>query len=85
MTSKKAGMKEGTPRPDRYSDKTDGKLRQTLRLNPEQNILLRNAAEADGLSINTWAVRILVRVARRQLAALPQPSPTPRKRVKKIG
>ena len=84
MTRKKAGTKEGTPRPDRYSDKTEGKIRQTLRLNPEQNDLLRRAAEADGLSINTWAVRILVVAAKKQIAAL-LPPPTPRKRVKKIG
>jgi uncharacterized protein (DUF1778 family) len=68
----------GRPRPDRYSDKTDGKLRQTLRLSPEQNQLLRAAAEDEGLSINTWAVRILVRAAKTHITTKPKP----RKRVK---
>jgi uncharacterized protein (DUF1778 family) len=60
-------IRGGAPRPDRYSDKTGGKMRQTLRLSPEQNQLLRDASEEEGLSINSWAIRILVKAARAQL------------------
>jgi predicted HicB family RNase H-like nuclease len=75
-TTKKT--KVGAPRPDRYSDKTEGKMRQTLRLSPEQNQLIRAAAEEEGLSINTWAIRILVKAAKAHTTIKPKP----RKRVK---
>jgi ribosome-binding protein aMBF1 (putative translation factor) len=82
MTIAKKGNWRQKPRPDRYSDKTEGLIRQTLRLNPDHNELIRKAAEADGLSINNWAVRILVKTAKKQVAAI---EPAPRKRVKKLG
>jgi predicted HicB family RNase H-like nuclease len=80
MTAKSTFKKYAgrSPRPDRYSDKTEGKIRQTLRLSPEQNQLIRAVAEAEGLSINTWAVRLLMRAAK----AHPHTKPKPRKRVK---
>jgi uncharacterized protein (DUF1778 family) len=78
MANKKTARK-GVPRPDRFSDKTEGRLRQTLRLSPEQNQLLRAAAGAEGLSINTWAIRILVKTAKARIAST---KPAPRKRVK---
>ena len=83
MTTKKKDWRE-RPRPDRYSEKTEGKLKQTLRLDPEENRLIRMAAELDRLSINTWAIRVLMVAATKQIAvaAKSQPKPTPRKRVK---
>jgi uncharacterized protein (DUF1778 family) len=60
-------------------------MRQTLRLRPEENALIRAAAEDDSLSINSWAVRILLKAARAQLAAASTTTttkPKPRKRVK---
>ena len=85
MANKKIPNRRERPRPDRYSDKTDGKLKQTLRLTPEQNKVIREASKLEGLSINNWAVRILVRFAERRVAIVPPLSQQPRKRVKKIG
>jgi hypothetical protein len=46
------------------SNKTDGKIYHTLRLSSKQDQLIRAAAEDEGLSINAWSVRLLIRVAK---------------------
>jgi uncharacterized protein (DUF1778 family) len=74
-------VRAGRPRPDLDSDKTDGKVSQTLRLSPEQNTLIRAAAREENRSINAWAVRLLVRAAK----AHPINKQKPRKRVKTLG
>jgi uncharacterized protein (DUF1778 family) len=75
MSTPKKDRRE-VPRPDRYSDKTDGKLRQSIRFSPEENDLIRAASQIERLSINTWAVRILVKEAAKIVVAS---TPKPRK------
>lgn len=81
MSTLKKDWRE-SPRPDRYSDKTEGRLRQTFRFTPEQNQLIREASKIENLSINNWAVRILVKQATKTVLAATPIKPAPRKRVK---
>jgi uncharacterized protein (DUF1778 family) len=41
---------------------------QTLRLTVDQNNLVKEAADLEQMSINTWAKRILISAAKRQIA-----------------
>ena len=47
---------------------------QSLRLTATENLLLRKAADLEGRSINTWATRHLIALAKHQIAAA-QPQP----------
>ena len=69
MATKKMSRRATTGRPDRYSKKRSGMVAQSLRFNGEENKLIREAAEADGRSINAWGTRILITAAKKQIAA----------------
>jgi uncharacterized protein (DUF1778 family) len=68
MTAKTPKRRAGAGRPDRRSKKRSGYVNQTLRPDVQQNKLIREAAELEGLSINFWAVRVLVSEARKRIA-----------------
>lgn len=67
MTTKKIGGVG--PRPDRYSKKKNGTFRQSLRLNKEDNMLIREAAQLEGMSINLWLSRVALAAAKKVIAA----------------
>jgi len=55
------------PRPDRYSKKKSGPLKQSLRLTVDENKLIRKAAGINRQSINNWMVGVLMTAAKAQL------------------
>lgn len=67
-TSKKA-PRAAKSRPDRYSKKRSGTINQSVRLTVEQNKLIREAADLEGMSISFWANRTLVAAAKKLIAA----------------
>jgi uncharacterized protein (DUF1778 family) len=67
MTAKTPKRRAGGARPDRRSKKRSGYVNQTLRPDVSQNKLIREAAELEGMSINFWAVRILVAEAKKRI------------------
>jgi uncharacterized protein (DUF1778 family) len=69
MTTKKPTRRAARPRPDKYSKKRSGYVSQTVRLTVEQNKLVREAADLEGMSISFWSSRTLVAAAKKQIAA----------------
>jgi len=59
------------PRPDNYSKKRSGVVKTGIRLEVEQNKLLRQAAELEQMSLNLWMTRTLVAAAKKRIAAEP--------------
>jgi uncharacterized protein (DUF1778 family) len=68
MATSKKTPKAARPRPDRYSKKRSGYVSQTVRISVEQNRLIREAADLEGMSISFWASRTLVAAAKKQIA-----------------
>ena len=56
-------------RPDLYSKKRSGFIKQGVRISVEQNKLLREAAELEGFSLNLWMTRVLVAAAKKRIAS----------------
>jgi uncharacterized protein (DUF1778 family) len=70
MTSvKKTTRRAARPRPDKFSKKRSGLVSQSIRISVEQNKLLRQAAELEGMSISLWASRVLIAAAKKEIAA----------------
>jgi uncharacterized protein (DUF1778 family) len=65
----KEKVRGSVPRPDRYSKKKKGPFRQSLRLNKENNDLIRQAAELEGMSLNLWLSRCALTAAKKVIAA----------------
>jgi uncharacterized protein (DUF1778 family) len=70
MTVKKTVKKRkaGKSRPDRRSKKRSGYVNQTVRVLVEENRMIREAADLEGMSINFWAVRVLLAAAKSRIA-----------------
>lgn len=71
MATKKVARGGASARPDLYSKKRSGFVKQGVRLSVDQNKLLRQAAELEGFSLNLWMTRTLVAAAKKRIAAEP--------------
>ena len=69
MATKKIVRGGSGPRPDMYSKKRSGFIKTGIRLQVDQNKLLREAAELEGMSVNLWMSRTLVAAAKKRIAA----------------
>jgi len=69
MATKKSARGGASARPDLYSKKRSGFVKQGVRLSVDQNKLLRQAAELEGFSLNLWMTRVLVAAAKKRIAA----------------
>ena len=69
MANSKKVPRAAKARPDRYSKKRSGIINQSVRLTVEQNKLIREAADLEGMSISFWANRTLVAAAKKLIAA----------------
>jgi uncharacterized protein (DUF1778 family) len=66
-TKKTLPRKASRPRPDRHSKKKTGYVSQSIRLTVAENLLVREAAALDGMSINFWASRALLVAANNRI------------------
>lgn len=75
MSISKKTPKAARPRKDKYSKKRSGWVSQTVRISVDQNKLIREAADLEGMSISFWASRALVAAAKKQIAAAATDNP----------
>ena len=68
MATKKTARGGSGARPDLYSKKRSGFVKQGVRLSTDHNKLLRAAAELEGFSLNLWMTRTLVAAAKKRIA-----------------
>jgi len=67
MATKKTMRGGASARPDLYSKKRSGFIKQGVRISVEHNKLLRRAAELEGFSLNLWMTRTLVAAAKKRI------------------